>query len=61
MKALLNRQHTIHDIIKNWDLTAPCFNLTGQCSAKQGYALKNWMEGFSDEVYYPGVTKKFFD
>ena len=33
---------------------------------KQGYALKNWVEGLSDEAYYPyrvlplglGVTKK---
>ena len=30
--------------------------------SKQGYALKNWVEGLSDEAYYPcralGVTKK---
>ena len=28
--------------------------------SKQGYVLKNWVEGLTDEAYYPwmGVTKK---
>ena len=25
---------------------------------KQGYALKNWVEGLSDEVYYPRSHQK---
>ena len=27
-------------------------------SIKQGYALKNWVEGISDEVYYPWESPK---
>ena len=30
-------------------------------NTKQSYTLKNWVEGISDEAYYPwalGVTKK---
>ena len=27
-------------------------------SIKQGYALKNWMEGLSDEAYYPWESPK---
>ena len=30
----------------------------GHC---QGYALKNWVEGLSDEAYYPWESPKKFD
>ena len=33
----------------NCQRTKECFDL----SIKQGYALKNWVEGLSDEAYYP--------
>ena len=28
---------------------------------RQGYALKNWVEGISDETYYPWETPKNLD
>ena len=30
-------------------------------NGKQGYAFKNWVEGLSDETYYPWESPKKFD
>ena len=32
--------------------------IDGATTIKQGYALKNWMEGLSDEAYYPWESQK---
>ena len=33
----------------------------GSMDSEKGYALKNWVEGLSDEAYYPWESLKKFD